>query len=272
VTATAETSSPGDLLKLQACPQCNYSLEGSPDEGICPECGRAYDRSIIILRCDGPGEVRMSVYIVGGIAIIGGAATMMALGFFPTFLRAAPQMFLMLAFLIAMLGLGWIDRLTSPRAGAWLLWIAPAGMGVQTEFDPDSLLARARRWLPLIVWPLYMFGAMVPMIFVPGLWKIAVPLGLAMSVGMVFVERATRVKPAVPASGVQPALHAWKSLHRIEMSEFKPGRYRIRATNDSWIARRRRVIEATLECTTELALQLRQRIAQLSGRAVVTPK
>ncbi|MGB0766839.1 MAG: hypothetical protein ACPGYV_03930 [Phycisphaeraceae bacterium] len=29
---------------MQTCHHCDYDLAGSPDRGVCPECGRAYDK------------------------------------------------------------------------------------------------------------------------------------------------------------------------------------------------------------------------------------
>ena len=40
---------PADALRLDVCPGCAYQLEGLPPEGLCPECGRAYDQKTIIL-------------------------------------------------------------------------------------------------------------------------------------------------------------------------------------------------------------------------------
>src|SRR5690349_17674617 len=36
-------------LTLEVCPNCGYSLRGSPSVGVCPECGRSYDPSEVIL-------------------------------------------------------------------------------------------------------------------------------------------------------------------------------------------------------------------------------
>ena len=43
-------------IRLEHCPQCGYSLEGLPSEGNCPECGRGYDQSIVVLYGWGCGE------------------------------------------------------------------------------------------------------------------------------------------------------------------------------------------------------------------------
>jgi hypothetical protein len=42
------------VFRLEHCPGCGYSLAGSPDKGICPECGEEYDPQTIELT----GEAR----------------------------------------------------------------------------------------------------------------------------------------------------------------------------------------------------------------------
>lgn len=46
----AETIAATDgLLVLKECPSCDYSLVGLPREGTCPECGRTYDQTTVVL-------------------------------------------------------------------------------------------------------------------------------------------------------------------------------------------------------------------------------
>ena len=49
VTSRPVTQTVGDPLRLVICPRCGYSLQGLPDEGVCPECGRRYDPRTVVL-------------------------------------------------------------------------------------------------------------------------------------------------------------------------------------------------------------------------------
>jgi hypothetical protein len=48
VTGGLATSSP-TTLPLESCPDCDYALAGLPAEGVCPECGRAYDQETVVI-------------------------------------------------------------------------------------------------------------------------------------------------------------------------------------------------------------------------------
>ena len=52
MTSDVETVDP---LRLERCPSCGYQLEGLPDEGTCPECGRQYNQSVVVLHGWGRG-------------------------------------------------------------------------------------------------------------------------------------------------------------------------------------------------------------------------
>jgi hypothetical protein len=44
-----------DPLRLEVCPACGYSLQGLPEEGVCPECGQKYNQAVIVLHGWGRG-------------------------------------------------------------------------------------------------------------------------------------------------------------------------------------------------------------------------
>lgn len=249
------------------CPECEYSLEGLPEEGDCPECGRAYDQSIVIVRCHGPGPYKQNPLQLSIItlAFLAGSATLGVMS--PAILKASPQLGLALAFIGVMCAMTWIDRAISPRAGVWLLWIAPQGIGVQTEFDPSSMLARARKWIPMIWFPMYLFAGFIPLIGM-GQWIIPAVLGTTFVIAMVFFMRLMRVKPDVPASGAQPALIGWSKLTRIELLERRQRGYRLRAMRQTWVARGR-VIDVSFEATQDYAARLKAHIEALSGQKVL---
>jgi hypothetical protein len=62
IPAATYTSQPGAAAPsvgrlVDQCPECGYSLEGLPDEGICPECGQRYDQTMIVLHGTARGRL-----------------------------------------------------------------------------------------------------------------------------------------------------------------------------------------------------------------------
>jgi len=268
MTIVAEPSSAADPLRLRSCPQCEYALQGLPDEGVCPECGYRYDRSIIIVRCQGRDVSRLNTSVLGAVTILGGSALVALVLLRPRSLEAFTQMLVMLGFFAVLCGIAWLDRVTSPRAGAWLLWVAPEGVGLQTEFDPDSMVARFRKTVTLAMMPLYSIAGFIPMIAHGGAyWWVFLAAAFAFGLLMFGLQYAVMPKPSVPASHPRPALYDWGTVSRIELTKKKAGRYRIFATNRSWISKKLRLIDAMFDGPPELAEQLCQRITQFSGKS-----
>jgi len=45
-----------EILALNVCPNCGYLLDGLPREGNCPECGRTYGQTQVVLYGYGRGK------------------------------------------------------------------------------------------------------------------------------------------------------------------------------------------------------------------------
>ena len=261
VPPMADAAPGADALRLENCPQCEYSLQGLPEEGICPECGWSYDRGAVIVRCRG-WAVQFNSYVLGIVgAIAATIATLMLLTAHSKISNLA-QVITMFVFVAVMSAITLIDRATSPRVGDWLLWITPAGIGVQRDFDPDSLLAQFRRLLLAIFMPVYVASGFVPMMFAGRFWYIGVTLMAVFGIGFFWLQRTVQPKPTIPAKDARPALFAWNAVEKIEITGPKRGRYRLMAWRSSWLSRRQLLVYVSLAGSDEMIAQLRQRIAQ----------
>jgi len=255
----AGTTTQEDPLRLTFCPRCDYSLEGLPEEGICPECGRPYDQSVAVIRCYGSDGFN------GKGVPWGIVTTLIAFGLiFLTSPRAPPIIYIAIGFAVASLAVNWIDRFTSPRGGTWLLWIAKEGVGVQIDFDADSPVAIARKYLPAIYAIAYAVAMAVPMVL-GNHWLAALILSLFVGGLMLLIQRAATPKHRVPATATRPSLFAWGQLSNYRLESVRSNRYRFRANHDSWV-QRRQIIDVKIDATGEIADQIRTRVAALSGQ------
>jgi hypothetical protein len=257
---------PDDLLQLTFCPHCDYSLQGLPSTGKCPECGQDYDQSFAIIRCFSPTDNR-SVYQQWPFLLPG--VLLVVMMFIWPMIFMQPVMFLAIAFFVVMFVMNWIDRLTSPRRGMWLLWIAPTGIGVQTDFDPSSLIAHTRRWLPQIYPILSNIAVCIPLLHILGLRSIILMAAITAFSGTIswLIRRASRLKLAAQPMGNRPALIAWDQVTRIQMLQRKAGRFILKAHQDSWVSKRC-IINIRFEGTLAFAQKLKERITTYSGQIV----
>jgi len=130
-------------LKLTFCPRCDYSLQGLPDTGICPECGDAYTQDFIVLRGrpvttgDEPNGQKHA-------ASFSPLSHLFSAVIFALFMSGMPVA--MAVLLAALFGWGIFDalliRLSTVRRNEVLVWLAPAGIGEQSYIDPASLAGR----------------------------------------------------------------------------------------------------------------------------------
>ena len=264
----AERASDEDLLRLENCPQCEYSLTGLPDEGICPECGWAYDRGAVIVRCQGPGGFRWPSWLLVVLGALAAGTASTALIMFPQSLLRLTQMVVVFAILAGFCAVTLVERALSPRKGDWLLWITPAGIGVQSDFDPDSILAHVRRLFAAFFLPVFVMTGFVPMVSQGQgrMWYVGVIMMIAYGLGFFWFMRKVQPRPGIPASGARPALFAWNAVTDLRIDRNKSGRYRLLVTRSSRIAKKQPILAVSFESSDERMTHIRKRISYWFGK------
>jgi hypothetical protein len=253
---SAATTATNDLLRLTQCPRCDYSLQGLPAEGICPECGTRYDQSAIVLR----GRLAFGQRANRpGIPSLIWLAVWFALVFLPYGrFRGDPLMLFVMGYMVLASGLTWADRLLSPRGDQVLLWINARGLAQQNDFDPTAATTRLRGVLP-IFYALGLFVVLGFQAYGKHEWvSSAVIAGIAALIVLVLL--ITRRRRLFGAE-VHPALIAWPQFHRLQLAHLRGDRYRIRGEMGNWFLRRRPIdfeFTAPHEMIEQLAVQVRQ--------------
>jgi len=268
MTDTTETIQPADLLRLAFCPQCDYSLRGLPEEGICPECSRKYDQTFIILRGKLPGtnSPALIVCIIVGMVLVPIILSILH----PGAIRD-PALLLIVAFgvlpLVVMLTL-WSS---GARPGEILVWLSPTGVGQQGSVDPGSPLNAIYRWLMYRSTPVAMLPAIIPLRHDAVLFASMIGFVIVFWIGMILIAKyAGKPSMAVPSDGIRPGLFAWRTFNELRLIPLGKNRYRLRARYTSWV-RRWDVINIVIEATDATAVQLRALIAQWGGVLVQYP-
>lgn len=129
---------PDNLLCLTNCPACDYSLESLPPQGRCPECGRCYDQTVVVLT--GRGRGRFDT-LAGGTwrSIVSFIVIAACLVFIGSKLRIDTGLG-SFAYIIALLGLAVLHlgaRVLSPRTPRMQLWLSPEGVA-QVPSTPEA--------------------------------------------------------------------------------------------------------------------------------------
>jgi len=120
-----------EFLRLKSCPTCEYSLEMLPPAGICPECGRSYDQTYVVLTGVGRGRHdtavggtwRGSFGQIASVLFIAWIASSQGRPFFKD-----PFMVACIIAGAVALGTQLYGRLLSPSAPHMQLWLSPNGV------------------------------------------------------------------------------------------------------------------------------------------------
>jgi len=251
-----------DPLRLTYCPQCDYSLEGLPAEGTCPECGYQYDQSFVVIRAGSPAS-RFAIRFGQTGAWIVRTLPMLMWLFVMVFLlrtRSDPLTLLMYGYLVFMAGWELFDRWLSPRPQHLLVWIAPDGIGQSAAVDPKSEVTHVRRWL---AWAFVIFYFAIAFVRHPDQWAVGVIM-LAVIAGLTALfGLGSRVKIARPAAEVRPALLCWTSLRKVRIWRFRGDYHRLRAESKGFLTTY--PIDVVFGATSEQIGELRSRLVAWSG-------
>ena len=254
--ATIESgASPGRVV--DECPECGYELTGLPDAGVCPECGQAYDQSMLVLH----GAAR------GRFANLGNAATRSMFAQIAWLIVCIvnlrplagsswrdPILMLILAFGVGFAALSVMRRFLADRAGLVQLYLRPDGF-LQRDYDDRSLVYILYRvgWLVLNVTVL----SLTLILGQRGLevvGKVGLALACLIVVGAVVfhsVTRAGRSNMDVFAHWRWP----WRKVGRCVLEPVGESRFRLRLLGTE---RDKRPVLADLEfpCSPERARRL----------------
>jgi len=208
-----------ESLKLSHCPRCDYSLQGLPDSGICPECGEAYSQEFIVLR----GRP------LGGDEPNGQQSTslgQMVLLFATTVLAFAAHVDTwIIVFCIAMclfhLLVNMLVLVCSVRSNEVLAWLCQTGVGQQRFVDADTPSGRFLWYYADVsnsnFIPSYLLSFVA--IVVPRQLAFILIVYLILLIPGYLLYLGRRPKLSRPASGIRPALLPWKSFGLIEIDE-----------------------------------------------------
>jgi hypothetical protein len=254
-------------LALTACPNCGYSLEGLPDRGVCPECGREYAPGEIILYGygSGPYENVMTARPTRLWRIWIGAVLGMSVTWFMIYrsLRWYGIVLLAAVGLIPMVYLYWRRQNVTHPAPVQVR-IGPAGWVQYNDLAPpspfDTLLRSNFAYLILLV-----------LFFAPGLvWKrtpvfFMVIIALAVGISLLkTVNRVRRYRQAVrnaPENAIADvncyavATTPWKKVFDFEVVRYEGKMPRL-VVKTSWAKDAIPVVDVDLDCTTEQAKAL----------------
>lgn len=272
ITATPRTepaaSTPEEQFRLWFCPECQYSLETLPAAGVCPECGRAYDTTFIVLQDDigtesEPARRRTRRRVLQGVLVVF-MLFWMAWVYRRQALTAVIWMVPALAMWVVM---AW-NQVWTPLRARRQLWLSPQGAEQVLSTEDARRTARLQRWLSRYAQPatFIVAGAFLSR-FLADAWiffGMGAVLAMCAVAGHLIRNRAER-RVVVAGGDHVRQLIPWRSLDRCEVTQPEPGRIRVRLRRPirglgSILLTREWVADLNAPCATEQFETLRSRI------------
>jgi hypothetical protein len=248
-------------LRLAFCPQCDYSLQGLPDAGTCPECGREYDQAFVVLRGKptGGNSPAATLWFFAGIALL-----LFVLHLLHPGTLLDPVILLIVGVPLLAMGIALVGSQCSVRPGEVLLWLSASGIGQQSPLIPGSLSARSHRWLGYVSQLVLLFPAAIGLRHNRILLISMIAFWLGIQLLVRWANWAGLPTIARPAEGVRPAMHPWRIFDEVSFKPLGKNRYRLRARVTNWV-RRWTLVSIVIEMPDAHAEQLRSQTARWRG-------
>jgi hypothetical protein len=237
------------------CPECEYALTGLPPRGRCPECGREYDQSIIVLRGWASGELATGLGGRRRDAVPLAVSLIVLISIMASYHRImTPELYLLL--ITAMLPLFRIvlEQLLVDRQEPVRVRLTAFGFDQRVDLATGSIGKFVQPVLIMLMWMLF-FVAMGWLLsrrtLHAGIIIVMAGPGVVM-LGMELFRAAKRWR--------QP-LQRWRSVTRCSLSLLEEDRYRLRVEELSyWRRKEKELVDFEFRAIPERVELIRRQI------------
>ena len=260
-----ETRVQPDPLALTVCPECGYSLESLPSEGICPECGEKYDQRFIVLFGETPeGLSRKSERWI--MIVIAAFATFIVYSSARRGQLMTRSIFVIACYLAVFLLLWILRRLSLKKEILFQVWMNERGYAVRRPKSESTVLPRIfAAWRRAAVY-MVMLGGMFDDSRSVSVWFVLALLLMAVIfTGLhVVMSGPTRRRRVKTGDARQPTLTGWAASDTVDVDPAGSNAARVRIKSRSYLGQWKwhewNGLDAVVRVNYEQMTALRQRI------------
>lgn len=258
-------------LTLEHCPGCGYRLEGLPPEGICPECGGAYDQSAIVLHGWACGH-HSNLGTSRPAAAVGWALFAVVALWFSTRQWNVINAVLVGWFVLNLAAM-LLQRTETPHPGLVQVWLKHYGCWQVDDLSGRTVLKTVRDAYVLlaivagVAYLLFEFvGVAAGVAFVLLVVAVAaiVTFQRARGPGVNEGEADDVANAAYRSSGPGEGFRSWDDVEDVSIEPAREGHYRLRISGrpGKWWRMYIDPVDVEFRCTPEQARAIRERAAR----------